>query len=307
MNEQVGTTKTIKSTRFSPLVFAILSLIGVFILYQGMGGGIAFLIFGSRVTQENLAVVRFTTMVSQFIFLLIPTLLLIKWQHGSLRAALPLRIPKMSEIILTVVSVMALQQVLEGYIFFQDKIPLPSSIAPYVEMMKKSIEETYKLLVETHSVLELLYIIIIVSVTPALCEEVLFRGLIQKNILLGSNVTLSWIVTGVIFALYHVNPFLVVPLMLIGMFFSFLLHRSQTIILPMIAHFTNNVISAMQAFTWHDEPSRGSLSIFEQASTPMPLVLILIVGFGLVFAISFIMYLKTTSSLTNVSRVTNAM
>jgi len=46
--------------------------------------------------------------------------------------------------------------IMEGYLFFQDKIPLPESIRPFLEAVRKLIEETYAMLVQAHSPSELL-------------------------------------------------------------------------------------------------------------------------------------------------------
>ena len=91
--------------RVKPLVFVALSLIGIFFLYQVVGGGLTLLIFGQSVTADNVQWMRAATMIAQVLFLLLPTWLLIRYQHGSVWKAIPWRAPKVSEFVLTVAAV----------------------------------------------------------------------------------------------------------------------------------------------------------------------------------------------------------
>jgi uncharacterized protein len=282
--------------RFHPLGFAVLALLGIFILYQVIGGGLSLLLLGGALTKENVTLVRLVTVISQILFLLIPTLLLMKYQHGKIASAIPLRIPGFTESLLVVVSIVALLQVLNGYVYFQDQIPVPDAIKPLIETVKRMIEETYRMLVESHSVPEMMWVMVVVSLTPAICEELLFRGLIQKNLSSAFSPKTGFILTGVIFGVYHLNPFMVVPLVVLGVYFSFLVYRSDTILVAMLAHFINNGISTVGAFVnpaLSDQPWTG----LEQTQEPSGTLTVLsfIVIFALLFAISHFYYMKVTS------------
>lgn len=284
-----------EGVRFSPVGFAVASLVIVFVLYQFVGGGITLLIAGGSITEDSVMLARGATMVAQFLFLLIPTLWLVQRQHGVLSAALSFRKPSMNEIVLSILGMVALLQAAEGYIYFQGKIPLPESIVPFVEQIKKMIEETYRVLVESHSLPELIFVIFVVSVTPAICEEVLFRGLVQKNLSLAVNAKRGAIVTGIIFGLYHFNPFHAVPLIALGIYFSFLQYRSQTLIIPMIAHFVNNAISVIAAYVYgytsSDIPTlmQGDADMMNDGTVAMTMLL-----FTVIFGIVVKMYLRST-------------
>lgn len=280
-----------------PLPFVVVALLGIFVLYQVVGGGLTLLIFGQAVTEDNVGRMRVATMVAQVLFLLIPTLVLLKVQHGSVRSAVAWRIPKISEILLAVAAVFSLQQVLEGYLFFQDKIPIPRSLQPFIEMVRKMIEEAYRLLVQAHTAPELLFVILVVSLTPAVCEELLFRGLIQKNVTLATNAKTGSIVTGIIFGLYHVNPFLVVPLVSLGILFGFFRMKSASILVPMIAHFTNNLISTVGLYLDNEPNNSAAASMFNSLSDfSSKFVVSSMLGFGIVFVVTMYFYLQVVSN-----------
>jgi hypothetical protein len=282
--------------RMNPLGFVVLALAAIFFLYQVVGGGITLLLFGQSITNDNVQWMRVATMLAQIVFLLIPTLILMRVQHGSICPTLPWRIPKATEFVLAVVGVFSLQQVMEGYLFFQDKIPLPESIRPFLEAVRKLIEETYAMLVQAHSPSELLFVIIVVALTPAICEELLFRGLIQKNLTLATNKKWGFVFTGIIFGLYHVNPFLIVPLVGLGILFGFFMARSETILIPMAAHFMNNLVSVIGVYYESDIKDSSALSMFNSLSDySATFVLSTTIGFGIIFLITMYFYWQVTS------------
>ncbi len=284
--------------RMNPLGFVVLALAAIFFLYQVVGGGITLLLFGQSVTEDNVQWMRVATMLAQIIFLLVPTLILMRFQHGSARPSLPWRAPKATEFVLAVVGVFSLQQVMEGYLFFQDKIPLPESIRPFLETIRKLIEETYTMLVQAHSISELFFVIIVVALTPAICEELLFRGLIQKNLTLATSKKWGFVFTGIIFGLYHVNPFLIVPLVALGVLFGFFMARSETILIPMAAHFINNLVSVIGVYYEADIKDSSALSMFNSLSDySATFALTTTIGFGIVFLITMYFYWQVTSGL----------
>jgi hypothetical protein len=288
----------IDALKMRPLGFAVLALLSIFILYQVIGGGLTLLIFGQSVTSENVQWIRLSTMVAQILFLLVPTLVMMKVQHGTTASVVPWRIPKSSEVVLALVGVFSLQQVMEGYLFFQDKIPLPESLRPFIEQVRRIIEETFTLLVQAHSVPELIFVFLVVALTPAVCEELFFRGLIQKNLTLATSKKAGFIFTGIIFGLYHLNPFLIVPLVVLGVFFGFLMFRSETILVPMLAHFTNNVVSIIGTYVDSDVKDPGAVSMLNSLSEySSTYVFSTMIGFGIVFLISMYFYFLTTSRL----------
>ena len=96
-------------------------------------------------------------------------------------------------------------------------------------------------------------VIVTVAVVPALSEEILFRGLVQTDLERIMGGWKSAVIAGVIFGLYHVNPFSLVPIVAIGVVFGLIVHRSGTIVLAMAAHFMNNLLATRGAV---DEPRR---------------------------------------------------
>ena len=278
--------------RYRPGLFALSALAIVFVSYQLIGGGLSLLLFGSTVTVDNVSAARWSTFIGQIAFLLIPTLLLARRQHGRWSAVLPFRRSTGAEYLLTIITVFALLQFLNGYMFFQDQIPMPSAIKPIINELRRMMEEMYRVLTTAHSSLELAGVIVVVAIVPAICEETLFRGLVQTNLRRWAGPTMGFVYTGLIFGVYHLNPFFVVPLILLGIYFSFLRERSANILIPMVAHCTNNCVSVLTGYFAGDKTAQAPLPFIGEN---VYAVFLSMLGFGLIFAVSFAAYWKLTA------------
>lgn len=274
-----------------PAGFAILSLGIIFVLYQIVGGGITILLFGTKITFQNVQWVRLATMVGQILLLFVPTLLLARLQTKNIAETFRWRPARLQEIFLAVLGVFSLQQLLQIYLYFQEKIPVPESIRPFVEELRRIIEETYRVLVTSYSVPEFLFVILVVALVPAFCEELLFRGLVQKNFERGTKAFWAVVITGVIFGAYHFNPFTFLPLAVLGMYFGFLVYRSNSILVSIAAHFFNNFTSVLAVFL-----KIGDNAFIEGTSSEMnPLILIPSLIFLIaIFLYSFLVFLRVT-------------
>ena len=203
-----------------PLLFAFVSLGSIFLLYQVGGGLLTILVTGTAsITRENVGIMRLLTFIGQLCFLLFPTLLLARLFVVRLSEVFQFRVPGIRESILALIALFSLQRVFEVYMYFQELVPLPELLRDLLGPIKKLFEELTKVLIRADSPVELLAVILVVAVAPAIVEELLFRGLIQKIFERLMSPIVSAILAGTIFGLYHMNPFEVVPLIGLGVFF----------------------------------------------------------------------------------------
>lgn len=229
--------------RLSPVAFAVFSLVTIFMLYQFVAGGLVMVIARGRFTEENIALVRWATLVSQILFILLPTILLVRARFGNVSHFVRLKLPGTRQLILSAVAVFALQQMAQGYMMAQDAIPLPEFVRKVVELFKEMFEQAYRMLVGAETPLEFLFVVLVVAVVPAVAEEFLFRGLVQRSIELKAGGLKAAIIAGFIFGAYHLNPFGIIPLVALGVFFGWLVYRSDNLTIAIAAHFFNNFIA----------------------------------------------------------------
>jgi membrane protease YdiL (CAAX protease family) len=275
-----------------PLLFAFVSLVFIFLLYQVGGGLLTFLVTGAvSITRDNVWTMRWLTLIGQMCFILLPTLLLARLFATRLSGVFQFRVPGIRESILALIALFSLQRVFEAYMYFQELVPLPDLLRDLIGPIKKLFEELTKVLIRADSPIELLAVILIVAVVPAIVEELLFRGFIQKIFERLMSPIVSAILAGTIFGLYHMNPFEVVPLIGLGVFFGLLRYRSQSLLLPMSAHFLNNLMAVLASYYGLQDEN---LLAAAQTTVDVPAMLFELVVFAALFFLSFVVYLRLT-------------
>lgn len=278
--------------QISPILFVVLSLIAVFILYQLVGGVLTLILFGVKPAAEQITGFRAATGIGQVVFIFLPTLLLVRFATLNPAEYLRIKAPDMRLAGLPIVGIFSLQQILQLYLTLQDKIPLPHQVEKFIQPLKQIIEETYSLLVATKTVPELFFVIVVVAFIPAIAEEFLFRGLVQRSLERSIGTWRGVVWTGLIFGAYHFNPFSFVPLAILGVYLGFLTMRSGSIWMSVIAHFFNNAMAACAVYFHYNEDSLvtgdpNAMTFAEMAGS--------FFMFGLLFAVSTYAFIKFTA------------
>ena len=86
--------------------------------------------------------------------------------------------------------------------------------------------------------------LLMIAVLPGICEELLFRGFIIR----GFEKRGFWsaiIITAFLFAVLHLDPFRFLPVMMIGIWLGYLLLKTQSLYVPMLAHAANNSLAVL--------------------------------------------------------------
>lgn len=122
-----------------------------------------------------------------------------------------------------------------------------------VEKWMKNAEENAEILtkafLKVDSINGLLFNLFMIAFLPAIGEELLFRGVIQR---IFTNWTRSshwgiWI-SAILFSALHMQFFGFVPRMFLGAMFGYLLVWSGSMWLPILAHFLNNGIAVIAMY-----------------------------------------------------------
>jgi membrane protease YdiL (CAAX protease family) len=95
----------------------------------------------------------------------------------------------------------------------------------------------------------------IVCVLGAVGEEFLFRGVLQKvfgKVIKNPHVVI-WVVA-IVFSAFHLQFYGFITRMLLGAYLGYLLYYTQTIWIPILAHFTNNFIGVFIVYIFQDAP-----------------------------------------------------
>jgi sodium transport system permease protein len=144
---------------------------------------------------------------------------------------------------------------------------------------KELLEQMRRLLIpEGRSLLATLGL---VALTPAVCEEALFRGPILRGLRSQLSPAASVLLTGLLFGLFHLDVARILPASLLGVLLSFIALESGSILPAMLAHFTNNAILVVLSYYRLDERLANVTGVWAVASLVASVVLTSL-GIGLV-------------------------
>ncbi len=90
-----------------------------------------------------------------------------------------------------------------------------------------------------------LAVLLVVAVAPAVCEEMLFRGVILHSLQTRYRVPSAIAVTAILFGLYHMSVIKFIPTGLLGLLFCIVAWKTGSIYPAMLMHFINNAISVI--------------------------------------------------------------
>lgn len=126
-----------------------------------------------------------------------------------------------------------------------------SWIETWMQQKEEAAAALTEMFVHTNTIWGLLINIIVIAAIPALGEELLFRGAIQRIFLSWTrNYHMAIWISAIIFSAFHMQFFGFVPRMLLGALFGYLLVWSKSLWLPIVAHFTNNAIAVIAYFMY---------------------------------------------------------
>ena len=243
----------------NPALFIILSLGVIFVTYQIFGGIISFALTGPDMGSKikDIKYFRIIISFSQFMLILVPVIVLNLLRGDNSQNTFRLNKPDYKIFILSIIGILVIQPFLQFYIVLQNKIifSLPfgtdflNKIKEFFDLLEAMVMEVVK----SHSRAEFITVVFVIAVTPAICEEFLFRGLILTNLLKFLRPVIAIIFTGLIFALFHFDPFNLIPLIILGIYITVTSYASNSIYTAIVLHFINNFISAMGVYILGEE------------------------------------------------------
>jgi membrane protease YdiL (CAAX protease family) len=83
-------------------------------------------------------------------------------------------------------------------------------------------------------------VIVVVVIAPAICEEILFRGVLLRGLATRFKPWAAVLISAAVFSLYHMNPPQFVPAFVLGLAFGTIAMCAGSVIPSMIAHALNN-------------------------------------------------------------------
>lgn len=185
--------------------------------------------YGSLLLQSAGTVV--TILTTEYGFFLVPTLLLVVVFRFPMKETLALRRPPVLGVLAAVLIGSSAWAVAGGVLI---------RLLPPPESLVKALE---KLLLLDGKPASLWVVWLVIGVTPALCEEVFFRGFVLSG-LRRLGMWPAVLTCALLFGLAHSSIYRLMPTMFIGLLLTWLVWRTGSIWTSIIAHTLNNGIAA---------------------------------------------------------------
>ena len=114
---------------------------------------------------------------------------------------------------------------------------------------------------------------VIVSISPAICEEAVFRGVIMHSFDNGKNKWIAIVVTGLIFGAFHGNIWRFVPTALLGIMLGYIVYETDNMIYGALFHAINNAMPLLSIFAmksmYSNEMFQSQMSTMTDSGIPL--------------------------------------
>lgn len=168
-------------------------------------------------------------LATQWLFLLLPTLALVAITRGNWRETLALRMPGVASLGVVTVATGAWIVLQSQFFVWQQRV------LPFPDALREEMERLF-----TTPDLSVWALLFIIAVTPAICEEVLFRGAILSSLRRRVPAWAAVLLVGVLFGLFHLSVHRLLLTTLSGILITWFVYRSRSLAHGVLAHLIVN-------------------------------------------------------------------
>jgi uncharacterized protein len=253
-----NTSYSTKFVLFISIVFVsfiICMFLGFIIALPLFGIGFSDLLkaFSQSADPQDISIMKYFQSVSQFGLFIIPAIVFSLLVSKNSKEYL--QINQKTKILSIVFSCLIMIAAIPFINWLADlnlKMQFPASLAGLENWMKESENTAAKIteaFLNVSSILGLLGNLFVIAVLAAVGEELFFRGVLQRLFHdWTKNIHLAIFLSAFIFGVFHLQFYGLIPRVLMGTLFGYLLYWSGSLWLPIMAHFTNNALAVIVDF-----------------------------------------------------------
>lgn len=150
-------------------------------------------------------------------------------------------------LILTVILGIAATGPVDLLLRLSQALPIPGAWETYFANQQVQMEQQYRHFLQMNSPLDFTKVLLVMAVIPALCEELLFRGLLQ-GLLKRWGIHLAVWVSAALFASIHGQFYAFLSILVLGAALGYLRQWSGSLLWPTVLHFVNNAGIVIQVY-----------------------------------------------------------
>jgi len=208
-----------------------------------------------NIDEGNITFLKFMQVVQSVGLFVIPSLLLAIIFGGSISGYLKLdKKPYQTSILLAIFIVFLSSPFINFLGEINSKLTLPSAFSAIEQWMRESedtAEKLTKLFLKTDSIWGLMFNILMIGIIPAVGEELLFRGVIQRVFVEWTkNIHWGIWISAIMFSALHFQFYGFIPRAILGAIFGYLFVWSGNLWLPILAHFMNNTVAVIAYYLY---------------------------------------------------------
>lgn len=257
--------------QFSPLLMALLVFVGAFLVFNLIGGviiGVAAVMSGGVTVDpeaflmENGGLALGANTISQWMAFALIAALMARWSSPDWREFLRIRKPDMTGFGIASAGWVVLYPFVLWLGEINASLPVPEVLRDFDQMMS---DQTEALLAATNLPTWMLFGAI--AITPAVCEELMFRGYLQRQVERGMGLVWSIVLVGILFGMYHLQVTKVLPLATLGIYLGFVVWATGSVWTGTVVHLLNNGFAVLAVAYVSSRPDM-SLDTVEDVALP---------------------------------------
>lgn len=242
-----------KNHRHLPLLAQLLILTGSILLAWTAATMITFSLslVGLNITDSNVMLV--TQGISQLIIFMVPSLLFVHLFHrGEDYLRYTGGIVQWKQVGLGLLALLLLTPAVDTIGQWNKNWHLGEQLESLETLLRNTAAQaeavTEQLLTMPHCN-NLIWVLLIIALIPAVCEEILFRGIIQHSLQRHRyNIHIAVWTTALLFSICHGDFFALLPRLLLGALLGYLYAYSHSLLVNSIVHFFNNAIAIVHYY-----------------------------------------------------------
>ncbi len=237
------------------ITFILLGFVAIAILY---GPDLLFnMDWAKPGPRANVGAIKIILTAQQLGLFLIPALVLSRWERTPISNYYGALKPRIKLLLITLIFMMVAMPFFSGLNIWNQEIQLPNfmqSLEKWMQQKEQEAMATTELILTMKTWGAFLGSLVVVGIIPAICEEFLFRGALQKIIgkILSNPHAQVWI-AATIFSVIHFQFYGFFPRLFLGAVFGYLYQWSGNIWYAVFAHFINNAFAVCMSFYYQQQ------------------------------------------------------
>ena len=288
---------------FSKIIFSVFIVLVSFLVIILIGILFAIPIFQINLSDftnlansyndpDTLKFLKYLQIIQSIGFFIVPSFIIGYIFHNRPSVYLGFIATKRYLIILTILIFLAAIPLINSLAIINESMQLPNWLGGLENWMieqEANAAQLTKAFLKMDNLGNLIFNIIMLGILPALGEELIFRGIIQRLFAEWTkNIHLGIVVAAILFSALHMQFYGFLPRMVLGILLGYLFYWSGSIWIPIIGHFVNNAMAIILYYFYGDSITNN----IEGISVGSSIVIYLVIGVLLIIPLLSLFYKK---------------